>query len=118
MLKLVDRGAALLLALFAAGHGFVGVLMNAPLLQTTTMWAFSGSVAAWLIAVMNWLRTSRPGDRVLAFWALTGALTWMGLMIWLMTAGDMVGDPRPWMFNATCAVLAAFSARDLFGRAS
>ncbi len=114
MLKLIDRGAALLLALFSAGHGFLGTVLASPLMDPNTMWSFSGSVAAWLIAVLNWLRTGRPGDRVLAFWALVGNLAWIGLMIWLMAAADMVADLRPWLFVAVCVLLSAFSLRGLF----
>lgn len=115
-MKIVDRGAALLLALFSAGHGILGTVMSSPLMDADTMWSFSGSVAAWLIAVLNWLRSGRPGDRVIAFWALMGNLAWIGLMVWLMAAADMFGDPRPWLFVAVCVALVAFSMRDLFAR--
>jgi hypothetical protein len=111
-MKAIDRLAALLLALAAAGHGFVGTLMSSPLLDSATMWSFSGSVAAWAIAVLNWLRTGRPHDRPLALWSLTGALTWIGLMAWLMEAAHMWNDPRPWSFIAVCTILALFAARD------
>jgi len=113
MLKWIDRAAALLLAFFSAGHGIVGTLMSSPLTESATMWSFSGSVAAWAIAALNWLRTGRPGDRPLAFWALIGALTWIGLMLWLMEVAQMWSDPRPWLFVGACAVLAAFGALDL-----
>lgn len=113
MLKWTDRAAALLLAFASAGHGIVGTLMSSPLWDSTTMWSFSGSVAAWAIAVLNWLRTGRTGDRPLAFWALAGALTWIALMLWLMEAAQMWADPRPWMFVGACVILAAFGVRDL-----
>lgn len=109
----VDRGAILLLALFAFGHGVPGSLLAHPLLDTYTVWSFSGAVAAWLIAALNWLRGGRPGDRPLAAWALIGALTWIGLMFWLMQAAAMWADPRPWLFIAVCAVLVVFSGRAL-----
>jgi hypothetical protein len=112
-MKWIDRGLAVLLALGSAGHGFVGTLMTSPLDDPGTVWSFSGSVAAWLIAALNWMRTSRPGDRVLAFWALIGALAWAGLMLWLMWAAQMWSDPRPWSFIAICAALALFSLRGM-----
>jgi hypothetical protein len=114
MLRWIDRSAAILLALFAAGHGIVGTLAMSPLSEEITLWSFSGSIAAWLIAAMNWMRTSRPDDRVLAFWCLAGAVAWIALMFWLMSIrpGFWV-DPRPWLFNAVCAVLAAFSLQAL-----
>ena len=109
----LDRSAAVLLAVFALGHAVPGTLMTSPLMDSDTMWSFSGSVAAWLIAGLNWLRGSRPGDRPLAAWALAGALTWILLMLWLMEAAQMWGDPRPWLFVAVSAILAAYSARAL-----
>ena len=113
MLRKIDRAASALLALFAVGHAVPGTLMTSPFLDPSTMWSFSGSVAAWAIAALNWLRSSRPGDRPLAAWALAGALTWIGLMLWLMEAASMWADPRPWLFVAVCAILAVFSARAL-----
>ena len=109
----IDRSAAVLLAIFALGHAVPGTLMSNPFMDSDTMWSFSGSVAAWGIAAVNWLRVSRPGDRPLAAWALAGALTWIGLMAWLMEAAGMWADPRPWLFVAVCAILAAYSVRVL-----
>ena len=109
----IDRSAAVLLAVFAVGHAVPGTLMSSPLMDSDTMWSFSGSVAAWAIAVLNWLRAARPGDRPLAAWSLAGALTWIGLMLWLMEAAAMWRDPRPWLFVAVCAILAAYSVRAL-----
>lgn len=112
VMKVIDRLAALLLAIAAAGHGFLGTLMASPLFDSATMWSFSGSVATWAIAVLNWLRSGRPHDRVLAAWSLAGALTWIALMVWLMEAAAMWSDPRPWSFVAVCTILALFAARD------
>ena len=112
-MRRIDRAAAVLLALFAAGHGFLGTLASAPLMESATVWSFSGSVAAWMIAAVNWLRAGRPGDRALAAWALAGALSWIGLMLWLAPAAGMTADPRIWMFVGVCAILAAFGVRDL-----
>ena len=109
----VDRAASLLLALFAFGHAVPGTLMSGALMDSATLWSFSGSVAAWAVAVLNWLRTSRPGDRPLAAWALAGAATWIILMLWLMEAAEMWADSRPWLFVAVCAILAAYSLRAL-----
>jgi hypothetical protein len=116
MLRKIDRAASALLAIFAFGHAVPGTLMTSPLLDPSTMWSFSGSVAAWAIAALNWLRSSRPDDRPLAAWALAGALTWIGLMKWLMAAASMWDDPRPWLFIAVCTILAVFSLAGVLGR--
>lgn len=109
----LDRTFAVLLALFSAGHGILGTLLARPLLEPYTVWSFSGSLAAWMIAALNWLRTGRPGDRPLAAWALVGNLAWIGLMLWFAVAADILGDVRIWLFVGSCCVLAAFSIRDL-----
>lgn len=109
MRRKIDRAASVLLAVFAFGHAVPGTLLANPLMDPATMWSFSGSVAAWAIAALNWLRVSRPGDHPLAGWALAGALAWIGLMVWLMEAAGMWEDPRPWLFIAVCTILAACS---------
>jgi len=109
----LDRVLALLLAVFSAGHGFIGVLFTQPLLETSTVWGFSGSIAAWAIAALNWLRAGRPGDFAIAFWALAGALVWIVLMIWLAAAAQMWQDMRIWLFVSVSGGLAIFGLRDI-----
>jgi len=109
----VDRAASILLALFAAGHGFLGTLATGSWMESATVWSFSGSVAAWMIAGVNWLRAGRPRDRALAAWALAGALGWAVLMVWLALAADMTRDVRIYLFIGVSLVLAGFSTRDL-----
>ena len=117
-LKWLDRGACLLLVLFSAGHAFIGTLMTRPWTDTGTLWSFSGSLAAWMIAALNWLRSGRPDDKALAFWSLVGAVAWIFLMIWLMEVARMWGDPRPWLFILVCLVLSAFAVYGLSRRAA
>lgn len=112
-LRRLDRTAAILLALFSAGHGFLGTLATSPFMDSATVWSFSGSVAAWMIAGVNWLRVGRPLDRALPAWALAGALAWSGLMVWLAFAAEMTRDVRIWLFLVVSAALAGFSLRDL-----
>ena len=113
MLLIVDRVLSVLLAVLSAGHGFVGVLANQPLLDTYTVWAFSGSIAAWAIAVLNWLRAGRPNDKVIAAWALAGALSWVLIIIWLAVASDMTRDIRIWLFLVVCGALVVFGLQSL-----
>lgn len=113
MLLIVDRVFALLLALLAAGHGFIGILSTQPLMDTYTVWAFSGSIAAWAIAVLNWLRAGRPNDIVIAAWAVAGALLWALMMIWLALAADMTRDIRIWLFLIVCGALVVFGLQTL-----
>ena len=115
-LRLVDRIAVVLLAIFAAGHGIVGTLLTVPLMEVRTVWSFSGAVAAWLVAALNWLRGSRPGDRPLAAWAIAGALAYAALMVWLAFAAHLLDDVRPWLFFIVCLILAAIGFKDLGAR--
>lgn len=112
-LLVLDRILSILLAVFSAGHGFVGVLSTHPFLESSTVWGFSGSIAAWAIAVLNWLRAGRRGDIVIAAWALAGVLVWILLMLWLAAAADMWQDMRIWFFVAACGGLAMFGIRDI-----
>jgi hypothetical protein len=104
----MDRAFSVLLAIFSAGHGFIGVLWTEPFLDSSTVWAFSGSVAAWAVAVLNWLRAGRPDDIVIAVWAVAGALAWMLLMIWLAVAAEMLQDIRIWLFVFVSGGLVVF----------
>ena len=113
MLVIVDRVFAVLLAVLAAGHGFIGVLSARPFIDPYTVWAFSGSVAAWAIAVLNWLRAGRPNDKVIAVWAVAGALTWALMMIWLGVAADMIQDIRIWLFLFVCSGLVLFGLQTI-----
>lgn len=113
MPKLLDRACVLLLVLAGAGHAFIGTLMSSPLNDTATLWSFSGSIAVWAIAVLNWLRIDRARDKTLAFWAIIGVFSWAALMVWLMAIADMWGDWRPWSFIALCSLLAISNARSL-----
>jgi hypothetical protein len=112
----LDRTCAVLLALFSAGHGILGTLATSPWMEPATVWSFSGSLAAWAIAVLNWLRAGRPSDRPLAAWAVAGAVAWIALMLWLAFAAEMLSDIRIWLFVGVSAVLAAFGLRDLAAR--
>lgn len=107
-----------LLALGGVGHGFVGTLLSSPLTEPITLWSFSGSLAVWLVAALHWMRRRHPGDRVIAWFAAIGAVSWALLMVWLMAIADMWADPRPWGFILVCLLLACFSAGPLTRQAA
>ncbi|GAB4522320.1 MAG: hypothetical protein Tsb0010_06570 [Parvularculaceae bacterium] len=112
-MRYIDYAFSAALILFAAGHGFLGVQATYALNTPEAMWSFSGGVLAWMIAAVNILRVSRPGDRGVAIISLAGALTWIGLMAWLAPVSGMAGDIRLWLFVGSAAGLAAFSLYSL-----
>lgn len=116
-MKRIDYALAILLIIFSAGHGFLGTLAAEGWDSPESLWSFSGSVAAWLVAAINILRTGRPRDKGVAMVALIGALSWIGLMAWLAVVADMVFDIRIWLFIGTATGLALFSVRTFRGRA-
>lgn len=115
-MKKLDYALSFALIVFAAGHGFLGTPASYGWNSPEAVWSFSASVAAWLIAALNILRVSRPGDRGLAAAALIGALAWIGLMLWLAPVAGMMGDIRIWLFVMTAGGLALFSAKGLLRR--
>lgn len=65
-LSTIDKGFSWALIVLSAGHGILGTLLTSDIHASTTVWSFSGSVAAWMIAAVNILRVGRPKD-----WALS-----------------------------------------------
>ena len=112
-MKRIDYFFSALLILLSAGHGIPGTLMRDGWDSPEAVWSFSGSVAAWLVAAINILRTGRPEDKGVAVVALLGSLSWIGLMVWLAIVADMVLDIRIWLFVGTAAALAGFGFRTL-----
>jgi hypothetical protein len=77
------------------------------------LWAWSGSLAALLLASLNLLRTGRPADRPLAWVCLGGCLAWIVVAV---SFGSIIGnvfDPRAVIHAINAAVLAAMSVRTL-----
>ena len=79
MLPIIDRIAGWLLAIGALLHGY-GSYLAYPSLSANLVWAWSGSVAALLLAAINLLRVNRPDDRALAWISLAGCLLWIGIV--------------------------------------
>jgi hypothetical protein len=105
-----DRAFAALLLLGAvlhAGGSFAAYNTGSEIL----VWSLSGSLAAGLLSVLNFVRAGRPEDRVLAWITFVGSLGWVAIAISFGVAIGKISDPRV-LWHAICAaVLAAFSAR-------
>jgi hypothetical protein len=79
MLKKLDRALAVLLALGAIGHTFGSIAAFREHLATL-LWALCASLLIVLLSSINLLRR-RPGDRLLAWLAAFGTLSWLAVSI-------------------------------------
>lgn len=77
------------------------------------LWAWSGSLAALLLAALNLLRVGRPADRPLAWVCLAGSLAWIAVAMGFGAVIGNVFDPRAVIHATNAAVLAAMSIRSL-----
>ena len=111
MWKQIDRVLAVLLSLGAIGHtvGSIAAFRNQP---ATLLWALCASALIALVSAINLLRTWRPGDRLLAWIAVTGTLSWLVASI---AFGVIIGrliDPRVVVFVVLTIGLLAFGIKD------
>jgi len=110
----MDRAFGVLLLLGAAGHT-VGTLRH---LRGTDafLWSLGSSLAAALLAVLNLLRSGRPGDRALAMVCAIGTACW-GLVVlgFGVSIGNLL-DPRVGMHLLASAGLVLFSVRAIVER--
>ncbi|HUQ77001.1 MAG TPA: hypothetical protein VM183_19940 [Burkholderiales bacterium] len=81
---------------------------NAPELL---LWAWSGSLAALLLAALNLLRIGRPTDRELAWVSFAGCLAWIAVALGFGKAIGNVFDPRALIHAINAAALAVMSLR-------
>lgn len=117
MLKMLDRGCAVVLGLGAAvGHTY-GSFKSYGHDETTLFWALNASVLGLLLGGLNLLRGARPQDRALA--AIVGA----GTVCWIISAtrfGFLIGnplDPRVLLFLLVSVILVGFNLRTALGGA-
>ena len=75
------------------------------------LWAWSGSLAALLLAALNLLRVTRPHDRALAWVSFAGCLAWIAVALGFGKAIGNVLDPRALIHAINAALLAAMSLR-------
>jgi hypothetical protein len=117
ILPIIDRIAGWLLLIGALLHGY-GSYLAYPSLSSNLIWAWSGSVAALLLAAINLLRVNRPDDRPLAWISLTGCLLWMGIVGGFAATLPNPLDPRPLYHLIVTLILAALSLRTALGSAT
>jgi hypothetical protein len=113
MLLKLDRTLAVLLLLGAAGHtlGSSSAYAHQPMVL---LWSLCATLALVLIAAVNLLRASRPGDRAVAWLAVGGTLSWLAVAA---VFGVLIGhllDPRVVFFEVASAGLIALGIRDAF----
>lgn len=109
---ILDRLFGWLLALGGLLHAF-GSWTAYHAAPEQLLWAWSGSLAAILLAALNLLRVGRPADRPLAWVCLAGCLAWIAVAVGF---GEVIGnvfDPRAVIHALNAAVLAAMSVRTL-----
>ena len=112
MLKLVDRIFCVLLILAACGHT-AGTLIGAQFLSGIFVWSLSGSLAAFLLAALHLVRTSRPDDRVVALIAVVGTCGWILVALGFGASVGNVLDPRAMTHAIVSAGLVGFGVRTL-----
>jgi hypothetical protein len=97
-MRALDRLFGCLLFLGGIGHG-IGSYKAYSSDHMTLLWAWSASLAVFLLAAVNLLRAGRNGDRGLAW------ISWFGRLI-----GNVL-DPRPLGNMLITLVLAIFNLR-------
>jgi hypothetical protein len=109
-MKTLDRVFGYLMILGGVGHtlGSLKVYGKEPM---TLLWALSASLAVFLLAALNLLRSGTNPDRRLAWICAIGCLAWVGFA---MCFGMLIGnvfDFRPLLNAVIALVLALFSVR-------
>ena len=110
MSKMIDRWFGWLLLLGAVLHGY-GSLQSYSWLTPELVWALAGTLAIGLLAAINLLRVSRPGDRALAWVSFAGCAGWLVLAFGFGVSIGAPLDPRVLYHVLAALVLAAFSLR-------
>jgi hypothetical protein len=117
ILPTIDRIAGWLLVIGALLHGY-GSYLAYPSLSANLVWAWSGSLAALLLAAINLLRVNRPDDGPLAWISLTGCLLWIGVVGAFAATLPNPIDPRPLYHLIVALILAVLSLRTALGSAT
>ena len=115
--KILDRTFCVLLAIAAVGHLF-GTLTLYEIGSPIFVWSLSGVLAASMLVALNFLRSSRPADKSLAWITLIGCLCWVGIAILFGLSIKNVFDPRSLLHALAAAGLSVFSHQTLVSRSA
>jgi len=116
-MKIVDRIFGWILALGGIGHG-MGALQAYAHRPDLLLWAESATLAGWLLAALNLLRSGRPNDHALAWVSFAGCLGWL---VFVIAFGKLIGnflDFRPLIQCIVTLALIGFSLRSALGKAA
>jgi hypothetical protein len=109
-MRVLDRVFGGLLVLGGIGHS-LGSYKAYNGDRMVLLWAWSASLAVFLLAAVNLLRAGRNADRSLAWISFVACLAWVAFAVWF---GRLIGnlfDPRPLGNAVITLVLAIFSLR-------
>ena len=113
--RILDRIFCGLLATAAAGH-LLGTLTLYEIGSPIFVWSLSGVLAASILVVLNFLRSSRAADRSLAWITLIGCLCWVGIAILFGLSIKNVFDARSLLHALAAAGLSFFSYQTLMSK--
>jgi hypothetical protein len=111
-MRLIDRAFCVLLAIGTMGH-LIGSFLFYEIGGGLFVWSLSGAMAAALLVVLNWLRSSRPSDRALAWITLVGNLCWIGVVVLFGGSIGNVLDVRVLLHVIAAAGMSYFSFKIL-----
>src|SRR5215469_15111409 len=109
-MKALDRVFGCLLFVGGIGHS-LGSYKAYSGDRMVLLWAWSASLAVFLLAAVNLLRAGRSDDRNLAWISFAACLVWIGFAIWFGRLIGNIWDPRPLGNAIITLVLAIFSLR-------
>lgn len=110
MLKKIEWGFVVLLALAALGHT-VGTFTMLEIGSGIFVWSLSGVLACLLVVAFNVLSIQRPGDRPVRMLAGASALGWIVIVVLFGLSIGNVADPRVLMHLVAAAGLLVLAVR-------
>ena len=87
-MRVLDRMFGCLLFLGGIGHG-LGSYVAYRNDHMVLLWAWSASLAVFLLAAVNLLRAGRNGDRSLGWISFVACLAWISFALWF---GRLIGN--------------------------